>query len=518
MVNLKFYSSLLKDLSSMYKTSSDFDIIIRVGTNQNVKEFRVHSNILRARSEYFKTVLSNEWITRNNDLILPDITPTVFEIILWYIYTSEVKLDKQSEILELIVASDKLHLTELLECAQNNLIRTHPIWVQQNLVLVLHTVFPITNCKKLHDHCIESISADPQFFFNSEDFLSLDGNILHELLKRDDLLIEEVTAWDFLIKWSIEQTPSLGSKNNDRTKWNNENYEELKKTLRRFIPLIRFSEMSSADFFNKVRPYKAVIPTNIYEEAMEFHMKGTLSEITTILPPRLGTMTIKSNIINSKLAYVIANWIEKKDAKAIRNRNNCRYNFDLLYRSSRDGLNAFRDKCKNLDSCLILIKPQSYVQKCSPQKSLNNYRVPQRTNRNIGYAAQQNNRNSSWNTSQSKRCASSDNHTTIYGEYYSREFKFDELHSKTEYTLFSFANDNDVNRTEIHRGNYIYHKNVKTKLTHISKRNNFGVSFHMEGNHICVNNSTQSNTVVDSNIKILIPKEIEIFKIFPIKW
>ncbi|RIA91639.1 hypothetical protein C1645_821723 [Glomus cerebriforme] len=45
----------------------------------------------------------------------------------------------------------------------------------------------------------------------------------------DDLPMEQVVAWDCLIKWGIEQTPGLGSENSDRTKCNNENYKELRK-------------------------------------------------------------------------------------------------------------------------------------------------------------------------------------------------------------------------------------------------------------------------------------------------
>jgi hypothetical protein len=93
-------------------------------------------------------------------------------------------------------------------------------------------------CKKLQDYCLGSTICEvPQPFFTSESFRSLDKNILFALLKRENLQIE-VVVWDYLIKWGIEQTSGLGSKNSDRTKWNDENYEALKKTLNEFIPLI----------------------------------------------------------------------------------------------------------------------------------------------------------------------------------------------------------------------------------------------------------------------------------------
>ena len=80
-----FHSNLSKDLSLILNNSDDYNVIIKVGENQNMKEFQAHSVILRARSPYFKSALSNRWVTKKNDMILfnkPNITPIVFEMIL----------------------------------------------------------------------------------------------------------------------------------------------------------------------------------------------------------------------------------------------------------------------------------------------------------------------------------------------------------------------------------------------------------------------------------------------------
>ena len=52
------HSGLSKDLFSRLNDADDFDVIIRIGEDQNVKEFYAHSVILRARSPYFKSALS----------------------------------------------------------------------------------------------------------------------------------------------------------------------------------------------------------------------------------------------------------------------------------------------------------------------------------------------------------------------------------------------------------------------------------------------------------------------------
>jgi hypothetical protein len=80
-----FYSNLSKDLSLILDDADDYNVIIKVGENENTKEFRAHSVILRARSPYFKGALSSTWITKENDMIIfnkPNITPIIFDMIL----------------------------------------------------------------------------------------------------------------------------------------------------------------------------------------------------------------------------------------------------------------------------------------------------------------------------------------------------------------------------------------------------------------------------------------------------
>ena len=69
----------------MLDDADDYNVIIKVGKSPNIKEFHAHSNILRARSPYFKRALSQNWTTKQNDMIYfnkPNISPTVFEMIM----------------------------------------------------------------------------------------------------------------------------------------------------------------------------------------------------------------------------------------------------------------------------------------------------------------------------------------------------------------------------------------------------------------------------------------------------
>jgi hypothetical protein len=82
---LIYHSGLSKDFSLILNDSDDFNVIIQVGENGNIKEFKAHSVVLRARSPYFRSAFSNEWITKKNNMIMfnkPNISPSVFEMIL----------------------------------------------------------------------------------------------------------------------------------------------------------------------------------------------------------------------------------------------------------------------------------------------------------------------------------------------------------------------------------------------------------------------------------------------------
>ena len=114
----------------------------------------------------------------------------------------------------MLVASDELLIEELFKHVQDYLIEKKSTWIQQNFVPVLQSAFKIPSCKKLQDYCLESICKDPQPFVTSETFSLLDKDILFDLFKCDDFQVEEIVAWDSLIKWGIKQTPELENKNN----------------------------------------------------------------------------------------------------------------------------------------------------------------------------------------------------------------------------------------------------------------------------------------------------------------
>ncbi|RGB41556.1 hypothetical protein C1646_793799 [Rhizophagus diaphanus] len=353
-MTLKFHSSLLKDISSMLN-AEDCNIIIQVGEANDTKKFHAHSNILRASSQYFKDIIPAGIIKKDSmfTIIRPQITPSIFEIILKYIYTGKLDLRNQSgsDNFRLMFECYYLFLEELFVYVQYYLIEQQTPWIQQNFVLILNSIFNLPNYKKLQDHCIESICRNPLSFLTSNNFQLLNKYILLYFLERDDFHgnVEEVVVWNSLIKWGIKQTPELGNKNNQK-EWTDIDYDKLKNTLSIFIPYINFTSILSEDFYDKVQPYEKIIPSVIYDEILAYYL---------IEQPKL--CIYNSKIINPRFVNVISNLIDKKRLSCpsifIRTEDDPIYRFKLFGRCGRCGVDReFFQDTRYKVSNLILIK------------------------------------------------------------------------------------------------------------------------------------------------------------------
>ncbi|RIA90439.1 hypothetical protein C1645_737845 [Glomus cerebriforme] len=86
----------------------------------------------------------------------------------------------------------------------------------------------------------------------SDDFIDLSEEMLIDLLKRDDLDMEEVELWKYVIHWGIHKcSNNLSGKNVNE--WNEENFKELWEIIKNPVELIRFNNISNKDFSNVVK-------------------------------------------------------------------------------------------------------------------------------------------------------------------------------------------------------------------------------------------------------------------------
>jgi len=197
----------------------------------------------------------------------------------------------------------------------------------------------------LQEFCLETICFEPELFFNSEKFINLPADLLEVVLKRDDLNLIEIEVWENLIKWGLAQGLTIDQ---DVSKWNQENFDNFQKMIHKFIPLIRFYEISSDDYFNKVKPYEAILPKELRDDILKFHMVSGYKPIFKEHTPRYSKCdNLDSSLINQKHVALIASWIDNKKEKN-------RYIKAIPYEFKRLYKNAFYSNCKPVNGAATI--------------------------------------------------------------------------------------------------------------------------------------------------------------------
>ena len=373
--------------------------------------------------------------------------------------------------LGVLVASDELLLDELYNFVEDHLIKNQSNWIKENYVKVLHTIYLLPKCVKLKDYCLNSICDSPKPFFTSTNFPTLEEDVLLDLLKRNDLDMEEIDVWNSLIEWGIHQTDEMDSKT-DVTTWSKDNFEALKNKLSKFIELVRFYEISSADFFYKVRPYKSILPSDLYEDIVSYHMATS----TPKYPNLVSRYNIKfdSTLLTKGQLKIIIGWIKNQQkTKSVSSKNKF-ISFTLLYRGSRDGIqnSSFNGRRANQGSCLV-------VTKCS------------QTNKIIGgYTS-----------------VGFDYCNGYYGD--SQSFLFSFVSNEIKNPIICHVN-NQNNALYYYNGGYGYGYNNSNYSIF-----NFGNDLSMNNNYISLSSNYNYNNIdlLNDNVNSFNTSEIEAFKI-----
>ncbi|RGB36465.1 hypothetical protein C1646_741749 [Rhizophagus diaphanus] len=364
----KFLTELSNDYENLLETEIGYDVIIYVGEESNVKEIHAHSNILCIRSQYFRTAFSNEWAEKKDGKFIlrkPNISPHLFNIILRFIYCGNIELKNLQgpDVLKLLIAVDELNIHQLISYIQEYLIEHQTEFLHQNPAGILETVYQHETFTNLWNFCLEKICDEPKILFDSEKFINLKAHLLELLLKRDDLNMDEIEVWESLLKWCFNQQ-NMKNDQSDPKKWSKEHIVKIEKSLHRFISLIRFYDIKPTDFFYKVYCYKDILPKELIHDLLEFHIVPNMQPRTNIAPSRKPNLKFKldSTLIESKHIPLFASWIDKISSQY--DSKNIPYEFNLLYRSSRDGFNfeSFHRNCNNKGATIWIAKIQGSTQ------------------------------------------------------------------------------------------------------------------------------------------------------------
>ncbi|GBC45454.2 BTB/POZ protein [Rhizophagus irregularis DAOM 181602=DAOM 197198] len=189
--------------------------------------------ILHYRSTYLRRILSTNKKKNDGTLIhikLPNILPEIFQIILRYIYSGKISLEKYdtSDIIKILVAGSKLGLQELITYLQFFLIETKANWMEQNFDLICKTSFENDYLLELRKFCTDLTSKEPDKIFKSLNFSSISEKLLVSLIQSDNLKMNQIQVWEGVLRWGLSQNPGLPS---DPINFSKEDFNALKNSL-----------------------------------------------------------------------------------------------------------------------------------------------------------------------------------------------------------------------------------------------------------------------------------------------
>ncbi|KAG9306432.1 hypothetical protein G9A89_003542 [Geosiphon pyriformis] len=298
---------------------------IVVGDGPNTKTFHAHLLILATRSSYFATSLSSNYIEKENTIIfsIPNISPEILR----YIYNGEIELDEYGVpiILELLVAAEELILEDLISHLEDYLIKQHEEELKENFLTSHETSYKHPSFKKLQAFFTEIAAINPAVIFNSQDFTSLDQNVLTSILARDDLNMKESEIWEKIMEWGVD---TLGNniQIEDVLNWTDENIDGFKESIGELLSLI---------------------PVLSY-----IFLPGSHQNLEDAQPLRVPSALLRINHVRQ-----LDHWIQRR-AKNTPFESQLGYDFNLLLRGSQDGLTPadFHQLCDNKGATVTIIK------------------------------------------------------------------------------------------------------------------------------------------------------------------
>ncbi|RHZ67580.1 hypothetical protein Glove_300g73 [Diversispora epigaea] len=365
-MSFKFFDKLSLDFSELLNDKKDYNVVIEIDKEGNNKSFTAHSAILRYRSPYFDKELENAITDENliKTIIKPNISAQIFEIILKYIYGGIVDIENSDTktIYELMVNANELELEELSVKLESYLIESKSSWLRTHFSLIYHSIFDSNEFKGLKKFYNDIIAKHPNLIFESEDFTLLQETALISILKRDDLKVEEIKIWDYVIKWGIAQNPTLPTNSEE---WSKENFEALKITLQHCLPFIRYFHIPGEYIWEKIKPYKKILEKQLWEDLTQYFMfpnkpvKSPILPARTFSTPGLPSRVSESfsTIINSEEHIAeLSSWIDRKSTTY--SLSNIPYEFQLILRGSRDGFHpkTFWEICHGHAGTIVVTK------------------------------------------------------------------------------------------------------------------------------------------------------------------
>ena len=189
-------ATALDRLTKLYNDKSTSDVTFTVGPNKT--EFFGHTVIIGAASDVFKAHFSGDWKDKKN-VNLGDMKEDVFQVLMTYIYTDEITVQKDN-LLDVLQLAHLYMMTGLIKSLTNeatfNTYSDEHIWKYLSFAVAINDIELIIRCLKV-------IDKDPLNALNKSDFLNVETSTIGMFIGSNSLKISESNLFKRLLDWSV---------------------------------------------------------------------------------------------------------------------------------------------------------------------------------------------------------------------------------------------------------------------------------------------------------------------------
>ncbi|XP_062578706.1 BTB/POZ domain-containing protein 6-like, partial [Saccostrea cucullata] len=181
----------------MLKNEIHCDVTFRVGKEE--KLVRAHKYVLVSRSPVFDAMFYGD-LAEAKEIKIPDIEPPSFDVLLRFLYCGDVEIKKDT-VIGALYAAEKYDVVALKEAMESYLDKN----ITNQTVFSVFENAMLFGLEALYKKCIEFINEIGASVFQSPFALEISKDTLKEILSSDNLDIEELKVYHFLISWDEGQ-------------------------------------------------------------------------------------------------------------------------------------------------------------------------------------------------------------------------------------------------------------------------------------------------------------------------
>ncbi|XP_062578644.1 BTB/POZ domain-containing protein 2-like [Saccostrea cucullata] len=219
----------------MLKKEIHCDVTFRVGKEE--KLIHAHKYVLASRSPVFDAMLYGD-LAEAKEIKIPDIESSAFHVLLRFLYCGDVDVTEDT-VIGALYAAEKYDAEELKKASK--------LYLDQNIttetVCSIIESAKLFNFENLTEKCMDFIEENCDSVFQSPSALGLMKETLSEIVSSENLNIEELGIYHFLIKWAENQCERKHMEKSD---------ENIRKEIGDIIYHVRFQSLTLETFVKDV--------------------------------------------------------------------------------------------------------------------------------------------------------------------------------------------------------------------------------------------------------------------------